>query len=112
MGRKAVEIGRYGASELMRNKNLQKKAVNYGISKLTPFIQDSVGTAMDERSTKVRPKKKYKTDRKDLDGRSGRGVDIHKMIGKLPKPKAGWTLPGHKYTGPYYDLENQVRYNP
>ena len=56
MGRKAVEMGRYGASELMRNKNLQKKAVNYGISKLTPFIQDSVGTAMDELSTKVRPK--------------------------------------------------------
>ena len=43
---------------------------------------------------------------------SGRGVDIHKMSGKLPKPKAGWTLPEHKYTGPYNDLENQVRYNP
>ena len=112
MGKKAVEMGRYGASELMRNKKLQKKAVNYGINKLTPFIQDSVGTAMDQLSTKVRPKKKYKTDRKYLDGRSGRGVDIHKMIGKLPKPKAGWTLPGHKYTGPYNDLENQVRYNP
>ena len=24
----------------------------------------------------------------------------------------GWTLPGHKYTGPYNDLENQVRYDP
>ena len=35
--------------------------------------------------------------------------DIHKMIGKLPKPKAGWTLPGHKYTGPYNDLENILR---
>ena len=74
MGKKAVEMGRYGASELMRNKKLQKKAVNYGINKLTPFIQDSVGTAMDELSTKVRPNKKYKTDRKDLDGRSGSGV--------------------------------------
>ena len=109
MGKKAVEMGRYGASELMRNKNLQKKAVNYGISKLTPFIQDSVGTAMDQLSTKVRPKNKYKTDRPELDGR---GIDIHKQIGKLPKPKGGWTLPGHKYTGPYNDLENQVRYNP
>ena len=38
------------------------------ISKLTPFIQDSVGSAMDQLSTKVRPNKKYKTDRKDLDG--------------------------------------------
>ena len=42
----------------------------------------------------------------------GGAVDIHKQIGKLPKPKRGWTLPGHKYTGPYNDLENQVRYNP
>ena len=68
MGKKAVEMGRYGANELMRNKNLQKKAVNYGINKLTPFIQDFVGTAMDQLSAKVRPQKKYKTDRKDLDG--------------------------------------------
>ena len=42
----------------------------------------------------------------------GGAVDIHKAIGKLPKPKRGWTLPGHKYTGPFNDLENQVRYNP
>ena len=68
MAKKTVEMGRYGASELMRNKKLQKKAVNYGINKLTPFIQESVGTAMDQLSTKVRPKKRYKTDRKDLDG--------------------------------------------
>ena len=62
LGRKAVEMGRYGASEALRNKKLQRKAVNYGMSKLTPFIQDSVGSAMEQLSTKVRPKKKYKTD--------------------------------------------------
>ena len=84
MGRKAVEMGRYGASELMRNKKLQKKAVNYGINKLTPFIQDSVGTVMDQLSTKVRPKKKYKTDRKDLDGRSGKGIDPMTVVKKAP----------------------------
>ena len=77
-------MGRYGTSELMRNKNLQKEAVNYGINKLTPFIQDSVGTALDQLSTKVIPNKKYKTDRPELDGR---GIDVHKWIGKLPKPK-------------------------
>ena len=59
----------------MRNKKLQRKAVNYGINKLTPLIQDSIGTAMDQLSTKVTPKKKYKTDRKDQDGRSGKGID-------------------------------------
>ena len=55
MGRKAVEMGRYGVSEAMRNKKIQKKAVNYGINKLTPFIQDSFGKAADQLSTKVRP---------------------------------------------------------
>jgi len=42
----------------------------------------------------------------------GGAVDIHKAIGKLPKPKGGWTLPGHKYTGPYNDLHRQVQYDP
>ena len=42
----------------------------------------------------------------------GGSFDIHKAIGKLPKPKSGWTLPGHKYTGPYNDLEKQLRYDP
>ena len=84
MGRKAVEMGRYGASELMRNKKLQRKAVNYGINKLTPLIQNSVVKAMDELSTKVRPKKKDKTDRKDLDGRSGKGIDPMTVVKKAP----------------------------
>ena len=213
----------------MRNKKLQKKAVNYGINKITPFFQESVGTAMDQLSTKVRPNKKYKTDRKDLDGRSGHGVgggvnptlhyafeeaknggykgsidqfatttgltskltggnlvvdavkfgwdkvakgavnkaiqaekkhqdfvksgkrqhfvnsweavkelgykhnyftfylsltnkplgwkmgsgvDIHKWIGKLPKPKAGWTPGKYKYMGPYNPLDEQLSYDP
>ena len=84
MGRKAVEIGRYGASEALRNKKLQRKAVNYGMSKLTPFIQDSVGSAMEQLSTKVKPKKKYKTDRKDLDGRSGKGITPMDVVKKAP----------------------------
>ena len=84
MGRKAVEIGRYGASEALRNKKLQRKAVNYGMSKLTPFIQDSVGSAMEQLSAKVRPKKKYKTDRKDLEGRSGKGITPMDVVKKAP----------------------------
>ena len=82
MGRKAVEMGRYGASEALRNKKLQKKAVNYGLSKLTPFIEDTAGKAMDQLSTKVRPKKKYKTGGKDLDGRRGKGISPMTFVKK------------------------------
>ena len=64
---------------------------------------------LDQISTKVRPNRRHKTDRPHLDGA---GVDIHAAIGKLPKPKRGWTLPGHNYTGPYNPLEQQVEYDP
>ena len=43
---------------------------------------------------------------------SGDGLDIHKAIGKLPKTKGGFTLPGHNYTGPYNPLEQQLLYDP
>ena len=42
----------------------------------------------------------------------GAEFDIHAAIGKFPKPKKGWTLPGHNYTGPYNPLEKQVNYDP
>ena len=110
MGKKAVEMGRYYRSEALRNKKLQKKAIDYALDKLNPMIQNVGSQALDQLSTKIRPKKNYKTNGKDLDGGA---LDIHKQIGKLPpRPEGGWTLPGHKYTGPYNDLENQVRYNP
>ena len=44
--------------------------------------------------------------------RSGGAFDLHKAIGKLPKPKKGWTLPGHNYTGPYNPLDKQLSYDP
>ena len=170
----------------MRNKKYQKKAFDYGIKKLTPIVQDSFGKAMDQLSTKVRPKKRYKTNRKDLDGAGliddalksgvygspfqvdlkkgyklitdpdlfapvykipkeealakvkyykdeykkakangysksyntfvkemgwGAGIDIHKAILKVA-PRKGFTLPGHKYTGPGNPLESQLKYDP
>ena len=85
MGKKAVEMGRYYGSAL-RNKKLQKKAINYGLKKLTPMIEEAGGKALDQLSTKIR---RYKTDRKDLD--EG-GIDIHKQIGKLPKPYGGMDI--------------------
>ena len=70
---------------------------------------ESVESAMDQLPTKVRPKKKYKTDRPELDGK---GIDVHKWIGKLPKPKVGWTPGSYKYMGPYNPLDKQLSYNP
>ena len=110
-GRKLAEMARFLTSEWLREKN---------------------NPALDQLSTLICPKKNYKTNRKDLDGsgllsnvygwnyapwsgpprKRGKGIDIHKVIGKLPKPKSGWTLPGHKYTGPYNPLRLQLRFDP
>ena len=42
----------------------------------------------------------------------GGGVDIHKWIGKLPIPKAGWTPCKYKYMGAYNPLDEQLKYGP
>ena len=102
LGKKAFEMGRYYGSEALRNPKLQKKAIDYALDKLNPMIQNVGSQALDQLSTKIRPNKKYKTDRKDLDGGS---LDIHKLIGKLPKPKSGWTPSNYKYMGPYNPLD-------
>ena len=99
-------MGRYYGSEALRNPKIQKKALDFALDQLRPMIHNVGSQALDELSTKIRPKKNY---RKSLDGGA---VDIHKLIGRLPKPKGGFTLPGHKYTGPYNDLDSQLRYDP
>jgi hypothetical protein len=43
-----------------------------------------------------------------LKGQKGGKVDIHNLIGRLPRSKGGWTLPNHKYTGPYNPLDEQL----
>ena len=84
-------LGRRGASEAIKSEAAKKKFKEIGQKYLAQVI-DSV---TDDVSKRI----------------AGKEVDIHKAIGRLPKPKSGWTLPGHKYTGPYNDLENQVRYD-
>ena len=61
---------------------MQKKPTDFGI------IQNVGCQASDQLSTKIRPRKKQKTGRKYLDGGV---IDIHKMIGKLSRFKAGFT---------------------
>ena len=122
-GKKAAEMGRFFASEWLREPGAQKML----LKKADPFLKKGI----DQLSTAIRPKRAYKTNRKDLDGaglfsnlaygfnyapwtrpKQGKGVDVHKAIGKLPKPAKGWTLPGHNYTGPYNPLDEQLRYDP
>ena len=109
LAKKSVEAGRYYASEAMRDPKLQKKAINYTLDKARPVIQKVGSEMLDQLSTEVRPNQRYKTDRPDLDGA---GFDIHAAIGKFPKPKKGWTLPEHNFTGPYNPLEKLVKYDP
>ena len=108
LGKKAVEMGRYYGSEALRNPKLQKKAIDYALDQLNPMIQNVGSQALNQLSTKIRPKKNYKTNRKDLDGG---GVDIHNAILKVA-PKKGFVMPGHRYTGPGNPLGKQLKYNP
>ena len=62
-------MGRYGASELLRNKNPRKKILDYALDQAKPFLAKTTSDMIDQLSTKIRPNKKYKTDRKDLDGK-------------------------------------------
>ena len=50
--------------------------------------------------------------RKNMFIKNGSGVlDIHKMIGKLPRPSKGFVAPGYRYLGPYNPLSQQVSYD-
>ena len=108
LGHKAVEMGRYYGSEALRNPKIQKKAIDYALDHLNPMIQNVGSQALNQLSTAIRPKKKYKTNRKDLDGGS---LDIHNAILKVA-PKKGFVMPGHHYTGPGNPLDKQLKYNP
>ena len=64
-------------SKSLKTPKLQKKAIDYALDKMNPVIHNVASQALDQLSTKIRPKKNYKTNREDLDG----GVlDIHKGI--------------------------------
>ena len=56
---------------------------------------------MDELSTKVRPKKKYKTDRKDLDGR---GIDPMTVVKTVPDVAMKTTQELIPSLKPVYDI--------
>ena len=90
-----LNLGRRGASRAIKSDFAKKKMKKVG----EKYLKQVIDSLTDDLSKRIDPQ-------------GGSGLDIHKAIGKLPKPKSGWTLPGHKYTGPYNDLDKQVKYNP
>ena len=63
MREKAVEMGRYYGSEALRNPKLQKKAIDYALDKLNPMNQNVGSQALNQLSTKIRPKLQNKQKR-------------------------------------------------
>ena len=99
-------MGRYYGSEALRNPKLPQKMINYGMSKLNPLVNKVGSEALNQLSTKIRPKKKYKTNRKDLDGGA---IDIQKQLAKLGELHLR-TPTGKKYNlcGPGTKLEERL----
>ena len=109
LGKKAVEMGRYYGSEALRNPKMQKKAIDYALDKLNPMIHNVGSQALNQLSTKIRPNKKYKTDRKDLDGGS---LDIQKHLSKLGELHMRTpTMKKYNYCGPGTKLEERLTSN-
>ena len=96
-------LGRRGASEAIKSEAAKKKFKEIG----QKYFDQVIDSVTDDVSKRIAGKGVAQTARQAY----GAGVDINKAIGRLAKPKSGWTLPGHKYTGPYNDLENQVQYD-
>lgn len=67
IGKKAVEMDRYGGKWVKEKWKFLKKAIDYTLDKLNPTTENVGSQALDQLPTKIRLNKKYKTDRKDLD---------------------------------------------
>ena len=84
-------LGRRGVSQAIKSETAKKKFKQMS----QKYLDQVIDTVTDDVSKTI----------------SGKGVDIHKAIGKLPKPKSGWTLPGHNYAGPYNPLHKQLEHD-
>ena len=84
-GKKAAEMGRFFLSEWLREPGAQKML----IGKAEPFLKKGI----DQLSTAIRPKRAYKTNRKDLDGAgllSNLAYGFNYALGQDRKKVAEW----------------------
>ena len=98
-------VFRYGGKKFYLKEGepimvVKKDGKQIGYAHVKDFFSGGLGTNKIYKSV-AEVKNKY-----------GGGVDIHKWIGKLPKPKAGWTPGKYKYMGPYNPLDEQLSYDP
>ena len=63
-----------------------------------------------KKSQFIKPQKGGSCLKKALSADGG-SFDIHKLIGKLPRPKSGFTPGNYKYMGPYNPLDKQLKYD-
>ena len=63
-----------------------------------------------KKSQFIKPQRGGSSLKKALNADGG-SFDIHKLIGKLPRPKSGFTPGNYKYMGPYNPLDKQLKYD-
>ena len=137
LGKQAFKQGRYFTSEFLRQPKYQKKIANKAKQLSHKGLDYAIDTLskdlLNKASNKLRPKALKSGGNTDYSdwypmeiytdvtdptnplyksgSGYGRGLDIHKMIGKLPRPKAGFTPSKYKYMGPYNPLDKQLEYD-
>jgi len=91
IAKRALTTARDVASHAMKDAKQQQKAINYALKKGRPLIDEAGKAVINKLGDAVATEgfRKGEYTRKNL--KSGKGVDIHKAIGKLPKPKGEWT---------------------
>ena len=88
-------LGRIGASKAIKSDFAKNKMK--GMAKI--YLEEALDSVTSDLSRKLDPLR-------------GSGLDVHKWIGKLPRPRSGFTPGQYKYMGPYNPLEKQLKYDP
>ena len=89
-----IDIGRAGVAKAVKSDFAKKKMKSIA----NKYLDQALDSVTSDLSQKIAP--------------NGGGFDVHKAIGKIPKPRAGWTPGKYKYMGPYNPLDQQLQYDP
>ena len=115
IGKKALQAGKYYASEAMRNPKLQQKAIDYALDHAKPILSKVGKETITQLSASIRPKRKdgkqmHKTDIKGLD--YGGAIDIQKHLSKLGEIHMRTpSMKRYNYCGPGTQLEKRLASN-